>query len=281
MKRVQLRLLRCGDCRHPQWMTRQGSSFAPQLFPAFVGVIAHPSEGLILFDTGYDRAFFDATETFPERLYRWATPVRLEEGQSAAAQLARLGHRPADVRFIVLSHFHGDHVAGLHHFPQAAIFCARAGLQGVRQGARFSRVRRGLLSRLVPDTVEARARYFEDCPAVALPEAFSPFRMGADLFGDGSLLAVDLPGHCPGHWGLGLRVEDDRHVFLAADAAWSISAVEDGIPPPSITTGLLGDTQSYRATLRQLQALAGRETVILPSHCAEAMTRSGLVSNEH
>lgn len=280
MKRVSLTLLHCGECLHPRAMTRSGGGLSPGRYPAFVGVIRHPAEGLILFDTGYDQAFFKATQSFPEFLYRCVTPVRLEEGQSAVEQLARMGYAADEVRAVVLSHFHGDHVAGLSNFPHARIFCARAGLENVRRGSRVSRVRRGFLSSLVPDTVEARAVYFEDSPAASLPSSFYPFTLGADLLGDGSLLAVDLPGHCPGHWGLALRTDDDRYVLLAADAAWSIAAVEDGVPPPAVTTGLLGHTATYRTTFHQLRLLANRDMVILPSHCAEAAARSGLVFDD-
>lgn len=276
MTRVSLSLLGCGRCRHPEAMTRRGASLCAADFPAIVGLIRHPSEGLILFDTGYDPAFFDATRSFPERLYRWATPVRLDAGESAAEQLARLGHAADEVRRIILSHFHGDHVAGLHNFPGARIHCSRTGLATTGSGGRFARVRRGLLPALVPWDVDRRATFFEDGPFVDLPDMFAPFARGADLIGDGSLIAVELPGHCPGHWGLALRLEDDRRVFLIGDAAWSIGAVEALAPPPALTTALLGDTGSYRATLadlNRLSARAGDDVAILPAHCPVAAAR--------
>lgn len=279
MKRCGLGLAACGACRHPEIATRLGGSLRPVEFPSLVGLVEHPDEGLVLFDTGYDPAFFAATEPFPERLYRWTTPVRLRERDTAAAWLRRLGHKPEDVRTVVLSHFHGDHMAGLHQFPAARLFCSRAGRTTLRRHGRLGRVRRGLLDALVPRDLDARSTWFEDCSRVALPSAYSPFAQAADLFGDGSLLAVELPGHCPGHWGLALRLPDDRDVLLAADAAWSMTAVERNDPPPRLTTALMGATAPYRATLNRLHALhrANPDLLILPSHCAVAMKRSGLV----
>ena len=129
-----------------------------------------------------------------------------------------------------------------------------------------------MLDRLVPDDIETRARFFEDAPRCPLPCAYAPFESGRDLLGDGSLIAVELPGHCRGHWGLALRTEQDRFVLLAADAAWSIRAVAACLPPPAVTTALLGETGSYRETLSRLHRAAtnNRDLVILPSHCAEA-----------
>jgi glyoxylase-like metal-dependent hydrolase (beta-lactamase superfamily II) len=90
--------------------------------------------------------------------------------------------------------------------------------------------------------------------------------------GDGSLLAVELPGHCAGHWGLALMTEAGQPVLLAADAVWSGRSIAEGRPPPRITTALLGDTRRYRETLDLLSraAASNGELAILPSHCAQS-----------
>jgi glyoxylase-like metal-dependent hydrolase (beta-lactamase superfamily II) len=124
---------------------------------------------------------------------------------------------------------------------------------------------------VAPDT-ESRAQFFEDAPEVTLPTAFAPFATGRDILGDGSLLAVELPGHCVGHWGLAFRTLDDRPVLLAGDAAWSSAAIERCVPPPRLTTSLLGETHAYRATLAALNRahLSNSDLAILPSHCPRA-----------
>ena len=270
MIRVRFRWRARGACRHPEAMTRRGASLCAADFPAMVGVIEHPSRGVLLLDTGYDAAFAAATDPFPERLYRWATPVEIGAELEWAAWLAALGLAPADVQGVVVSHFHGDHVAGLRHAAGLPVFCARADLAALRRGGRLSRVRQGLLPALVPPVIDAGARFFEDCEERPLPSAFAPFERGRDVLGDGSLLAVELPGHCAGHWGLALRTEDDRFVLLAADAAWSGEAIRALQPPPRLTTALLGETRPYRRTLAALHGAQGRnpELAILPSHCA-------------
>ncbi len=266
------RLLRVGACRHPQAMTLKGGHWCPTTFPALVGLVIHRTFGPILFDTGYDDRFFAATETFPERLYRIATPVDFEPQDSLPQQLAAVGLQPQDIKGVFVSHFHGDHVAGLGLFPQARIFCARDGLARTRQGSRFGRVRQGLLGALVPDDIDSRARFFEDMPAVPLPAALAPFTSGVDVLGDGSLVAVALPGHCPGHWGM--VVNGESPVFFIGDAAWSITAVRDNRPPPALTTALLGKTGTYRQTLAALQTVAQTGGVdLIPSHCEETAAK--------
>lgn len=269
MTRVGFRWLERGSCRHPEVMTIRGGSLCSTDFPALVGIIDHPARGLFLFDTGYDPAFIEATRTFPERLYRWTTPVQISADIAWQAWLTDNGIDEARIAGTIISHFHGDHVAGMRHLAHLPMYCARAGLDALRQPGRFRRVRQGMLSGLIPQRLDAQARFFEDAPARALPSEFAPFTDGRDLFGDGSLIAVELPGHCAGHWGLAFRTEGDRPVLLAADAVWSGAAIAEGRPPPRLTTALLGNTRRYRTTLEALSAAQrnNADLLILPSHC--------------
>lgn len=270
MRRCETGFLRLGCCRHPEAATLRGGRLAPAVFPALAGLFRHPDAGVILFDTGYDPAFSEATNTFPERFYRWLTPPQVAP-DAAPDELARFGVEPADVRWVVLSHFHGDHIAGLHRYPRARIACSRRGLDAARRGPAWAALMHGVLRGLIPDDIDARVVYFEDRPQAALPQAFHPFETGADLLGDASLLAVELPGHCPGHWGLAARGADDRFHLLAGDAAWSSRAIREDRPPPRLTTALLGRTAPYRATLHRLHRLARTQpdVLITPAHCAE------------
>ena len=118
MIRVSLSTMECGSCRHPEAMTMRGAPWGIVRFPSIVGVMRHPSEGVILFDTGYDRAFLEATRPMPERLYRITTPVDLSDGESAVERLEALGIAAGDVRHVVLSHFHGDHVSDVRQFDE-------------------------------------------------------------------------------------------------------------------------------------------------------------------
>jgi len=235
-------------------------------------VLKHPVEGVMLFDTGYDPAFFAATQTIPEKLYRLVTPVVLPPQSELIRQLERLGIDRMEVRHLVLSHFHGDHVAGAHHFPKAIIHCAKAGLAAARAGNRVSRVRRGYLKSLIPNDIDDRAKFFEDAARVALPRDLFPFETAADLLGDGSVLAIELPGHCPGHWGLLVAEQGRGSRFMVADAAWSGDAISRNVPPPAFTSSFLGDTGQTRETLTKLHDLRIRNPDIrlTPCHCPKA-----------
>jgi glyoxylase-like metal-dependent hydrolase (beta-lactamase superfamily II) len=265
---IAWRLLETGFCLHPEASSRTGASWKSCEFPALVALLRHPVRGWILFDTGYGQAFFEATRRLPERAYRWITPVSWTPRQSAVARIQALGIDPADIKSILISHFHGDHVGALGDFPQAQPWCARAAWQDLHAQSRLSALAHGLLPVLAPRSLQARLQFYDDQTQVRLPPALAPFATGFDVFKDGSLLAVSLPGHAPGHFGVCFQ-DGQRWIFLVADAAWSVRAIVENNPPPRWATSLLGDTQTYRRTLADLHALAARDSGVslLPAHC--------------
>jgi N-acyl homoserine lactone hydrolase len=83
--------------------------------PVNVYVIEHAS-GLILFDTGQDRASVTDEAYFPGGatgyLYHRLARFDIGEDDTLTAQLATLGYAPADVDTAIVSHLHQDHIGG-------------------------------------------------------------------------------------------------------------------------------------------------------------------------
>lgn len=276
MVKLEWRLYEAGYCTHPERATRQGAPMRACVFPALVALLKHPTHGWILFDTGYSEHFLQATAAFPERLYRMVTPVHLSPQASLAAQLRRDGIAADDIAWIVVSHLHGDHVGGLADFPKARVAVSRAAWDDLQARSRLGALRIGLLPTLMEQWKTAVPHWFEDRPAVELPPPFHAFDGGLDLFGDGSLLMVPLPGHAAGHVGA-LFDDGQGPVFLVADASWSSQAIRDNTPPPALVTGWLGSTTIYRDTLARLHDLqrTAPQVRLVPSHCPEWRPHAG------
>ncbi len=269
--KVKLRLLAAGACKHPEALTLRGGSLRPVLFPAGFACIEHPEQGIVLFDTGYSSRFFEETARLPAALYRWITPVAYEEPDSAANQLREQGFDPLDVRHIVLSHLHADHIGGARDFPQAQFYYKEEAYRSVAKLGKLASVRAGYLPGLLPDDMQARSLLLDNCKAIPLPDSV-PFRSGYDLFGDGSLVAVDIPGHAAGQ--IGLFVSTALHTyFLCADAVWSSRAYREGRPPHALAGLIMADRGEYRDTFDRLCRLhaAHPEVRIVPSHCQEVL----------
>lgn len=275
MLTIEWRTYEAGHCRHPECSTRRGGAWKSTAFPALAFLLRHPTRGLVLFDTGYSSHVFAATRRLPERLYRIAVPPHLDAGESLRSQLARDGIDQREIAFVVLSHLHADHIGGLRDFPHATPLCSRIAWDDLCSRGRLSALRHGLLPGLLPENFAQRVHWTEELPRVGLSRALAEFGAGHDIFGDGSLLAIPLPGHAAGQFGLFFRSPDDREIFLVADAVWSSQTLRDGVPPPRLVTAWLGDTRSYLSTLARLQRLqgAGDGLLMVPSHCAEQRPR--------
>jgi glyoxylase-like metal-dependent hydrolase (beta-lactamase superfamily II) len=262
---IEWRLLEAGYCKHPEFMMMRGGAWSPAEFPALVAVLEHPRAGRMLFDTGYATHFLHATERLPESMYRAVTPVSFSARQAVLAQLAG----PHCVAHVIVSHFHGDHVGGLRDFPHARFHCSVEGLKDLKGRSRLDALSHGLLPQLLPDDFSARVTHFEERARVPLPSELHPFELGYDILGDASVLAIDLPGHAAGHFGICFRDSRERLIFLVADAAWSSEAIERNAPPPALVSGWLGDTRRYRTTLAHLHELHRRSPAVclVPAHC--------------
>ena len=78
------------------------------------GLIDRGANGLCLVDTGYGPAVTSSeARSRMLRVYNSLLRPKLIEAQQPRAMLAAIGAKPADVRTIVLTHFHADHVANL------------------------------------------------------------------------------------------------------------------------------------------------------------------------
>jgi glyoxylase-like metal-dependent hydrolase (beta-lactamase superfamily II) len=228
----------------------------------------------MLYDTGYSDHFQRATEPFPERLYRWATPPILPLEQRLEAQLGMRGLRLSDIGWSLISHFHGDHVAGLRDLTKARFLCLQEDLADLRRRGRIDGLRHGLLPTLLPRDFESRLDFAESRPATRLEGVWAAFGpQGHDLFSDGSIVAIALPGHSPRQMGLRLREASGRELLLCADAAWSRRAWENEEWPALPARWVMHDWPSYQRTVRALGALARhqREVMILPSHCEASL----------
>jgi glyoxylase-like metal-dependent hydrolase (beta-lactamase superfamily II) len=269
---VKLHLLAAGYCRHPEFLTLRGGSLRPVSFPAGFALIQHPVRGYILFDTGYSSRFFAETERMPQWLYKKITPVTFREQDSAVNQLERLSVSAADVGHVVLSHFHADHTAGLRDFPHSRLIYKREAYASVARLGTLAAVKAGYLSGLVPEDLAERSQYIEDTPSFSLPAGF-PFAAGNDLFGDGSLIAIDLPGHAGGQIGLLLNTAEGA-CFLCADAVWSSRAYREGRRPNPAARLIMADAQAYADTFERLIRLHREfpQIRIVPSHCSEALS---------
>jgi glyoxylase-like metal-dependent hydrolase (beta-lactamase superfamily II) len=230
------------------WKMRMDREWAEPL-PIYAWLIEH-SEGLMLIDSG------DTAAAPPSPLIPAEPHIHPED--ELPAQLRRLGVDPRDIRMVVMTHLHGDHVNGL------------AGLskQRVLVGATELREAQSLGGRMLARLTIHPPAWFSPMPITFVPERIGAFEHSYPLTQAGDVRAVPTPGHTRGH--LSVIVQDgDIDLFLAGDVTYSQKALL-----AQQQQGPCTDVAGHRDTLaRVLRHIHERPTVYLPSHDIDAPAR--------
>ena len=182
---------------------------------------------LMLWDLGLPTALKDAAFSADGDM---SATVR----KSLVEQLAELGIRPDDIDVVGVSHFHFDHIGQLPDFPAAKLYIGKRDWD--------------LLTQSEP-------------PAFLDPKPFArwisgggtvePVARDKDIFGDGRVVMLDMPGHTPGHHVLLVRLANMGSVLLSGDQAY-FQENYDGNGVPEFNT----DRAQTLASFDRFKALA-------------------------
>ena len=119
------------------------------------------------------------------RMTHWRRPKTL------AGELEALGVKPADVKYVAVSHTHPDHVGNIKMFPQSTVLVQKA-------------------------EYDWPTPFGRTLQAVASP--VNKLEGDHDVFGDGSVTIIATPGHTPGHQSLLVKLPKTGALVLSGDA---------------------------------------------------------------
>ncbi len=263
---IPVHLLDTGHCRSWEHHLLSGGRRRLIDVPCMVALMHHPLHGWGLFDAGYSPRILQATAAMPYRIYRWITPMSAPVESAAATQIARFGITPDDVRWIVISHFHADHVAGLRDFPRARFIATRQAYEDVCERPGVGGLLRAYLPALLPDDFASRTTLVDSFLASPL----EPFGGTYDLFGDGWIRLVALPGHARGQIGAHVAAVGGP-IFLSADACWVSRGYRELRDAHWLTRLIVDDVRQTRASLEKLRILSAANPAlrVFPTHCPE------------
>ena len=164
--------------------------------PCFL--IVHP-RGTMMWDTGEipDSAFKSGVTPQTAGAFTVDRPL--------LPQLAAIGYTPADITYLALSHYHGDHVANANAFAGSTWIVQK----GDRDAIFAPRADTGKKLGAVADPA-----YFTD---LAKSKTLLLKGEDHDVFGDGTVVIKFTPGHTPGHQSLFLKLAKTGPVLLSGD----------------------------------------------------------------
>lgn len=266
MTKLTFSLRSAGYCTASKSHALVGASHESIRFYATYGHLVHPEHGHILFDAGYTRRFYSLTQKLPFKIYAKATEVFIQEKEEAVNALGREGIEPQEIKYIIVSHFHADHIGGLKDFPNAQFICSEEAFLDVENVKGFRALVKGFIPDLLPENFKERASLI----SFNIPDIIHPQLGGlVDVFKDGSILLCELDGHAKGQ--MGALLSSDKPVFLASDGAWLKANYADLHFPSPIVKLFFNSWKNYKVNLKKIHDfhVENPETLIVPCHCEE------------
>jgi glyoxylase-like metal-dependent hydrolase (beta-lactamase superfamily II) len=128
--------------------------------------------------------------------------------------LKQINVSPEQVSFVGISHFHADHTGQLAPFKNATLLIGKGDWDGVTA---------------TPPLGGANVKGFVEW--IAEKRKVEPQSGDKDVFGDGSVIVLRMPGHTPGHSCLLVRLKDMGPVLLTGDLVHFRENYESGGVP--------------------------------------------------
>jgi N-acyl homoserine lactone hydrolase len=206
---VELWRLHCGEFTIKQYGAFFSDTFqypeGPKDIVASCYLIRH-GDRYMLWDTGLTDALIGKDFDNP------AQTIRVK--RSLVDQLAELKLKPEEIGTIGISHWHFDHVGQAGRFPRATLMMGKGDVALLRTSPPVDE-----------DSVKALAHWLTGGGKIEEVSA------DKDVFGDGRVVMLRMPGHTPGHYALLVRLASGP-VLLSGDQYHFTEQVKNrGVPP--------------------------------------------------
>jgi N-acyl homoserine lactone hydrolase len=207
---MKMHLLSGGRLRMRRGIYYRGAAREEMLeLPVSCTILKH-QQGLVLFDTGCHPSVVTNAEARWGSLARFMTPI-FGEQDTLIGQLPLAGVTPDDIDVVVCSHLHPDHCGCNAFFPKATVMAQASEVAAARVE---NAAAQGYLA------VE-----WENAPRL---EELDGAR---DLFGDGRITLLPMPGHTPGMMVAHVVLDRDGAFVLASDAVAVTAHLDERYAP--------------------------------------------------
>lgn len=202
----------------------------------FFHALRHPTKGLFIVDTGVETALRDAPRKAAVRGIV-ASALKLEENMKMHEPLGTwLAKQSQPLAGVFLTHLHMDHILGMGDVPPGTPVYAGPGETSPRS---FLNV---LVKPVTDRALEGKAPISE---WDYRPETRGDFEGAVDIFGDGSVWALWVPGHTPGSTAYLVR-STKGPVLLLGDACHTRWGWENDVEPGTFTADAPRGVESFK-----------------------------------
>ncbi len=248
---------RYGTSKPLMWWVLTSTSWVKA--PITLFAIEH-RDGLVLFDTGLDPAIVSDPDYISSPIGRFLLRriFRFHAGPDDALdkQLEAINLSAADVRKVVISHLHFDHIGGIAHVPNAELLVSKDEWQRLNQ----PNPEHDWILREHIELPGANWRPIDFVPTS--DPLLTPFGVCHDCMGDGSMMLLPTPGHTPGSMSMLVRCSGLPPLLFVGDLTYEIELLRNDQVPG------VGDAEQLKASFAKVRELrkALPDLVVLPSH---------------
>ena len=183
-------------------------------------VLEHPEHGTFIVDSGVEQGFLEPAEN--DRVSFIVRQAMNIEGLRVHVTMADwLAARPEPLAGVFLTHLHIDHVMGLPDLPDDTPVYAGPGEPHAR--GFLNLFTQGTIDDLTARQGVLREWQFEGDPG-------GRFAGVVDVFGDGSVWALHVPGHSPGSTAFLVRTTEGPELLIG-DATHTAWGWNNGVEP--------------------------------------------------
>jgi glyoxylase-like metal-dependent hydrolase (beta-lactamase superfamily II) len=183
-------------------------------------VVMHP-KGNVLFDTGNnDKIITDPSYWGP--FFKSLSPVNTPD-MAIDAQLAKIGLKPDDIKYVVVGHMHLDHGGNVAKFPNSTLIVQKDEIRNAFWPEP------GTAGPYIPgDVAPLRSDLGE-----GNPNRYKMMQLTGDMdiFGDGSVVVKRWVGHTPGSQMMVVRLPKTGTIILTSDNVYFRENVEKNVLP--------------------------------------------------
>lgn len=210
---IKINYYPCGYCVNNLKLVFKKAKHEKRNFSAGAFLLKHKKYGYILFDTGYSKDIYHCG--FIGKLYNLFNPTFVKDEDIIDYRLKKDHINPNDIKYIILSHLHPDHIGGLDKFKNAKIIISEKAYKKYLN----PKLRDLIIKQFFPSWFEDNLIILKD---EQMNETKTRYFNAYDLFKDKSILITNLDGHAYGQ--ICALINDD--IFLGADTCWGVDLID-------------------------------------------------------
>ncbi|MFO1384618.1 MAG: MBL fold metallo-hydrolase [Chitinivorax sp.] len=209
----------------------------------YAHLLKHPQYGYFLVDTGVSQALLDDPgKAGLSWLIRKVMPIEKMQIRKSTAEILR--DINGQLNGVFFTHLHFDHISGMPDIPASVPLYI-----GQRESSQAEVI--NLFVQGSTNALLAGKQALQEWPFQ--PDPQQQFDGVVDVFGDGSLFAISVPGHTAGSTAYLVR-STQGPVLLTGDASHTRWGWDNGVEPGDFTR----DNDANLRSLQQMKALVAR-----------------------